>query len=104
MSQYPHLYSSARWRGRRGLQRMKLDVDPLCWYCLQMGVIVVATVVDHIKPHHGDEELFFNWDNLRSSCKTCHDSYAAIKDNIGYAPGVGIDGLPIDTEHPWGRG
>jgi len=83
---------------------MKLDVDPLCWYCLQIGVIVVATVVDHIKPHHGDEELFFDWDNLRSSCKACHDSYAAVKDNIGYAPGVRVDGMPIDTEHPWGRG
>ena len=103
MSQYPHLYNSARWRGKRGLQRRKLQTDPLCWYCEQMGHVVVATVVDHIVPHRGDVGLFFDWDNLRSTCKTCHDSYAAIKDRLGYVPGVGVDGLPVDGGHWWGR-
>ena len=104
MSQYPHLYDSARWRGKRGLQRSKLETDPLCWYCMQLGQITVATVVDHIKPHRGDEGLFFDWDNLRSSCKSCHDRYAAIKDLIGYVPGVGVDGLPVDDGHWWSKG
>ena len=102
MSQYPHLYDSARWRGKRGLQRSKLETDPLCWYCMQLGHITVATVVDHIRPHRGDEGLFFDWGNLRSACQSCHNSVAHIKDNIGYVPGVGKDGMPLKGGgHHW---
>ncbi|HHR5499154.1 TPA: HNH endonuclease [Klebsiella pneumoniae] len=36
--------------------------------------VISATVVDHIKPHKGDETLFHNPDNLQSLCKRCHDS------------------------------
>jgi len=98
MSQYPQLYGSARWQR---LREAKLCSDPLCWYCLQLGYIVVANVVDHIKPHRGDLDLFFDWDNLRSSCAPCHDSAAALKDRLGFAPGCGLDGLPVDGGHHW---
>jgi 5-methylcytosine-specific restriction enzyme A len=103
MSQYPHLYNSQRWRGKRGLQRIKLLTDPLCWYCEQMGRVTAATVVDHIRPHKGDVELFYDWDNLRSTCAPCHNSAAAIKDRLGFAPGCGLDGLPLDGGHVWGK-
>lgn len=103
MSRHHHLYNDKRWKGTIGLRRLKLQSDPLCWYCRQLGQIVEATVVDHIVPHNGNEELFFDWGNLRSLCKSCHDRYAAVKDGTGYAPGVSVDGLPIDDGHPWGR-
>jgi 5-methylcytosine-specific restriction enzyme A len=98
MSQYPHLYNTTRWRK---IRRMKLNTDPLCAYCKQMGRHAVATVVDHIKPHRGDYDLFHEWGNLQSLCKPCHDSAAAVKDRLGYVPGVGVDGLPLDPGHEW---
>ena len=31
-----------------------------------------ATLVDHIKPHRGDMELFWNRDNWQPLCTQCH--------------------------------
>ena len=101
MGRHSHLYSTARWKGPGGLREQHLKEHPLCWYCLQVGKVTPATVVDHIKPHRGNEILFFDPDNLRSLDKQCHDSLAAIKDKTGYAPGVGLDGMPIDPGHPF---
>ncbi|MGU3494226.1 HNH endonuclease [Xanthobacteraceae bacterium A53D] len=41
--------------------------------CLRSGVVEVAEVVDHVVPHKGDEELFFDRDNLQPLCKAHHD-------------------------------
>jgi len=38
------------------------------------------------------------------ACPECHNRYAAIKDSIGYVPGVGVDGLPVDDGHWWSKG
>jgi 5-methylcytosine-specific restriction protein A len=46
---------------------------PLCAECLRKGIVTAATVVDHIKPHRGDYELFWDEDNWQSSCKKHHD-------------------------------
>lgn len=37
------------------------------------GKYVQATVVDHIKPHRGDNKLFWDKSNWQSLCKSCHD-------------------------------
>lgn len=99
MAKYP--YNTARWRG---LRKRKLIDEPLCRYCKQQGRITRATVVDHIKPHRGDESLIWDWGNLQSLCKPCHDSAAKMKDIHGVVPGVGVDGLPLDDQHPWVKG
>ncbi|WP_375778767.1 HNH endonuclease [Bradyrhizobium sp. ma5] len=31
-------------------------------------------VCDHIRPHRGNETLFWDESNLRMRCKACHDS------------------------------
>ena len=104
MSQHHTLYNHWRWRDpKRGLRIRKLRHDPLCWYCKQAGRVTAADTVDHVVPHEGDEELFWDWDNLRSSCTPCHNSIAALKDTLGYAPGVDVDGVPLDPEHPWNK-
>ena len=100
MSQHSPLYRLNRWTK---LRKQKLLTDPLCWYCLQMGNVTVADTVDHIVPHKGDVGLFFDWDNLRSSCGPCHNSTAALKDRLGFAPGCGLDGFPVDGGHFWGN-
>lgn len=53
---------------------------PWCRTCLDRGLYVAADVVDHIRPHKGDVNLFWNVDNWQSLCKPCHDRKTAIQD------------------------
>lgn len=55
------------------IRAWRLSVEPLCRMCAEHGQTVAATVVDHVKPHHGDRALFFSRDNTQSLCKPCHD-------------------------------
>lgn len=57
-----------------------LVANPLCVSCKTKGRIVPATVVDHIKPHKGDNVLFWNTTNHQAMCKTCHNKKTAIED------------------------
>jgi len=61
---------TAQWRKARLLW---LNQYPLCGYCEIRNMIVEATVVDHIIPHKGDMQLFWNKANWQSLCKTCHN-------------------------------
>lgn len=98
MGKYKKLYADRKWRR---LRKQFLEENPLCWYCQQSGRLTVATVVDHIRPHRGDLNLFWDVRNLRPSCKQCHDAAAQNKDMHGFFGGVGEDGLPLDKDHPW---
>ena len=49
-----------------------LEAYPWCVDCLSSEEEVKATQVDHIKPHHGDHDLFFDDANLQSMCKPHH--------------------------------
>jgi 5-methylcytosine-specific restriction protein A len=40
---------------------------------MQEGRYVQATVVDHVKPHRGDEKLMWDENNYQALCKPCHD-------------------------------
>ena len=68
-SDYQHLYDR-RWRKARELF---LQSNPLCVMCQDASMIEPATVVDHIKPHRGDQDLFWNQSNWQALCKSCHD-------------------------------
>lgn len=46
---------------------------PFCVECEKAGYSVAATVVDHITPHRGNQELFWDRKNWQCLCKTCHD-------------------------------
>lgn len=61
----------SRWRKARVYYLQK---HPLCRPCQAKGQLTVATIVDHIIPHKGDRQLF--WDsanNWQPICKPCHD-------------------------------
>lgn len=69
----------ARWRKYRlGF----LQQHPLCVLCAVSGppggngkpMVVAATVVDHIRAHKGDQQLFDDPNNHRAVCKPHHDS------------------------------
>lgn len=61
-----------RWQQARAAY---LAEHPLCVMCSKAGRVTIATVVDHITPHQGNQELF--WDsesNWQSLCKPHHDN------------------------------
>ena len=94
------LYRSKEWRAKRELQ---LTLEPLCRLCKQVGRITAATVADHIEPHRGDLEKF--WDGeLMSLCATCHSSVKQEAENRGYVRGCDASGWPLDPAHPVNRG
>lgn len=71
------LYDTARWKRFR---LIKLKRNPLCEECLEHGRVVQAKHVDHKEPHRGDTTLFFDIDNLRSLCMSCHSRKTAKED------------------------
>jgi len=60
----------SRWRAARIRYLRK---HPLCVLCLNAGKASAATVVDHIIPHRGNQQLFWDMTNWQALCKSCHD-------------------------------
>lgn len=56
-----------------------LQAHPLCVMCQDMKPprVTAAEVVDHIIPHKGDQELFWNESNWQPLCKPHHDGEKA---------------------------
>lgn len=61
----------ARWQKVRATF---LASHPLCAMCAAQGFIVVATVVDHIVPHMGNQTLFWDENNWQPLCASHHSS------------------------------
>lgn len=89
-----------RWqRAREGYLRK----HPLCRDCQQRDRITPATVVDHIKPHRGDMQLFWDPSNWQPLCATCHSAHKQRAEKSGRVAGTAQDGRPLDPGHPWNR-
>jgi 5-methylcytosine-specific restriction enzyme A len=65
----PGLHYGRRWQRVRD---QFLSTHPACAACARAGVLEPASQVDHVIPHRGRLELFWNWDNLQSLCVRCH--------------------------------
>lgn len=73
-----------RWRGNaseRGYghrwqkaRQTHLFRSPLCVGCEAVGRIEPATVVDHVEPHRGDSNKFWDTSMWQSCCQWHHDS------------------------------
>ncbi|MBR0714053.1 HNH endonuclease [Bradyrhizobium liaoningense] len=90
---------SARWRRR---VRFQLATNPLCRMCAEQGVVASATVVDHVIPHRGDQQLFWFGD-LASLCASHHSKDKQQAETKGYTTAIGADGYPTDVQHPFYR-
>lgn len=58
-----------------------LAAHPLCVECEKRNNLIPATVVDHIVPHKGDVNLF--WDsagNWQALCAPCHNRKTVTED------------------------
>nr|WP_244305779.1 HNH endonuclease signature motif containing protein [Paraburkholderia lacunae] len=75
------LYGAA-WRKARA---QFLRANPLCQCneCRQARLLTRATVVDHIRPHRGDVNLFWDRTNWQAMSKRCHDRKTA-RDDGGF--------------------
>ena len=85
-----------RWSKERG---RFLQDNPLCAYCMEQGKIKPANVVDHIVPHKGDMDLFWDKANWQPLCKRCHDSVKQREERTGSRIGCDVDGIPFH----WGK-
>jgi hypothetical protein len=68
-----------------------------------MGREAPATVVHHKQPHKGNYDLFWNEDNWEAVCAPCHNGIKQMQELHGYSQACGVDGMPIDEGHPWGK-
>ena len=76
LSAYKRGYNTAWQRASKAY----LIKHPFCVECLKHGIHTKATVVDHIKPHKGDNSLFWDKNNWQPLCKPCHDRKTATED------------------------
>ena len=79
-SEWHNLYNSQRWRT---VSKEFLAGHPYCYICGEK-----ATIVDHIRPHRGDVELFFDETNLQPMCWK-HHSAKTLKENNYFKPDRG---------------
>ena len=70
-------YDSA-WRKAR---KRYLEAHPLCVQCMKEGRYTKATDVDHIAPHRGDRDLFWDVSNWQALCHSCHSKKTAAEDS-----------------------
>ena len=67
----------SRWQKAR---KRYLEAHPLCVECYRQGQYVKATDVDHIVPHRGDPELFWDEGNWQALCHSHHSMKTGAQD------------------------
>jgi 5-methylcytosine-specific restriction protein A len=83
-------YASPEWKELR-LAALSRD-NWLCQDCMGRGITTplsrgkeakdkgTVAHADHIRPHRGDRDLFFDLDNVQSLCPMCHSRKTAKED------------------------
>lgn len=68
-------YNSARWQALRRATFLR-DLYTCQWRgCGFTSADTSRLIADHRQPHRGDEQLFWDADNLQTLCKPCHDRH-----------------------------
>jgi 5-methylcytosine-specific restriction endonuclease McrA len=60
---YAWVWADPRWKKIRARRRKE---EPNCRRCS-----APACIVDHVRPHRGDEALAFDYENTQSLCRKC---------------------------------
>ena len=69
----------AKWQRER---RKFLESNPFCVKCYEEGHITMATIVDHIVPHRGDQKLFWDRGNWQPLCEHHHNVKTMTEDRF----------------------
>lgn len=88
--------NGAAWRR---LRAAVLAAKPLCVHCLDRGLLIAATDVDHRDndPTNNDR------DNLDPLCHQCHSRKTQADMGKRVSHGCDINGMPMDPSHPWNK-
>lgn len=70
---------------------------PLCLGCEARGRTVPTEVVDHVIPHGGDRDLFWDPDNWQPGCRICHDRVKARLEVMWKRGEIGTSDLRLDS-------
>lgn len=65
------MYADAKWHKASREYRKQ---HPLCVICMRADRVRPAEVVDHVIPHRGDYERFWDERNWMALCCRCHNS------------------------------
>lgn len=86
--EYHKWYKTYRWQKTRLAQ---IRAKPFCEKCLPR--VVPAKICDHVEPHKGDEQKFWNGP-FQSLCKPCHDGLKQREEKGSLRRPIGKDGWP----------
>lgn len=82
-------YAIGRARFLRGQVRCKM--------CGSLFKSSLDRILDHVRPHRGEEKLFLDPTNWQALCKKCHDSHKQ-RHEKGKVVEVGLDGYPVEKK------
>ena len=99
-NEWHDLYNDRAWRKA---SKAFLAANPICAFCEGRGKVTASQVTDHIRPHKGNLDLFWDESNWQPLCLPCHDSDKTRIENSGFSDRVGADGWPLDSAHPANR-
>lgn len=87
--------SSARGYGFKWQKARKrfLEENPLCVICQAKQLVKAARIVDHIIPHKGNADLFWDKRNWQALCASCHSRKTATQDSSFAFKGGGDQSL-----------
>lgn len=89
-------YDSHWQRTSAGFRRK----HPLCVCCEANGRVTATALVDHIIPHKGDKQLFWDRANWQALCWPCHRTIKALLEAQFYRGEVSADALRLDRLLP----
>lgn len=95
------LYKTKAWRALR----LQVLVEA-GWRCEMCPAVLRGrdAQVDHVTPHKGNRDLFFDRSNLQALCARCHGAAKQREERQGFASVIGEDGWPTDPRHPANTG
>ena len=93
---FHEMYNSA-WRAARNAFLLEHPFCAICGKPLRGR----DAIVDHIVPHKGNWDLFWDVSNWQAWWKKCHDSHKQRQEHGGYIGGCDVSGMPTDPCHPW---
>jgi 5-methylcytosine-specific restriction endonuclease McrA len=73
-------YNTARWKQKRMAIFTRDLFTCQMRECRRLEGDTSQLVCDHIKPHRGDDALFWDDANLQTLCKPCHDRLKQIEE------------------------
>ena len=94
------MYNTQTWRSLRAAQ---LSRQPLCGACIGRGLVVMATVVDHVFPWRQISDAAFRESELQSLCWECHSVKTGLEQK-GIFRRWASDGSYVDYSiNDWGK-